>query len=437
MNLVDQAVLFFGSSIWNIKLSGEPKIKAFLINALRVGTLSIRFYLKNQCSLRASALTFYSLLSIVPIVALMCGIAKGLGFDEKLRQDLADNMSSHPEVAEKLLSFSDQMLLNAKSGVVAGLGVLLLIWTALKLLSSVECSFNDIWGIKHGRSIARKITDYLTMTILFPLLLILVNGFGAYAAAQVNGVATTLPFPETANFIIAILTRTIPFIAAWLIFSFIYILLPNTKVRLTAGLISGVFTGTLYLLLQSLYVYAQIILTSYNAVYGSFAALPFFMIWLQLTWMLVLAGAQLSFTIQNVSSYEFSPGEQNLSMHDKVVHSLRIMHELACAFEQHTLGLSDDFLSSKLELPVRTTRKLLYDLQEAGLITELMTEKDSFNCYQVALPTEKLTPTYIISSLAKTGNNSIISDGREFGHVVDSLLTAADHSSENKPIATL
>ena len=438
--MIQRVFDFFTNGIWNIRSGELPRMKAFFLTVVRVIVLTSRFFIKNKCSLRASALTFYTLLSIVPIAALIFGIAKGLGFEETLRRSIMDGLAGHEEVADKIITFSDHMLQNAKGGVVAGVGAILLIWTALKLLASVEGSFNAIWGVKQGRNFVRKVSDYLTMLIVCPLMMIVVMGASAYATVQVSGLVTSLPFPETLNHVVSLSSRIIPFLAAWLVFTFIYLFLPNTRVRLASGLLAGVFTGTLYLLIQWVYMFAQVLLTSYNAVYGSFAALPFFLIWLQATWIVVLLGAELAFSYQNVNIYELSPGDGPVCAEQKAVYSLRILRELALAFQEGRGALSDVHVSRKLEIPIRTTRSVLYELERCGLVSELMSAKNSDDLFQIALPVEQLTPVFVLTRLSRLGDSAdsnCSSQGHDYGKLVEDLWSSASKSPQNLPLTEL
>ncbi len=286
---------YFTIGIWQVRKDELPKKNAFFLQCSRIVSLTTTFFVKNQCTLRASALTFFTLLSIVPVAALMFGIAKGLGFEAILKAKIQQSMVGQEQVAQRIIKFSESALQNASGGIVAGVGICVLIWTALKLLGNIEKSFNAIWGISKGRSLLRRISDYLTMLIVCPLMLIIVATSSAFLVTQLHDVAERLPFSHTWITVILLGSKLFPLIIAWITFFFIYIFIPNTKVRLKSALVAGLFTGTVYLLVQYLYMFLQTKLTSYNAIYGSFAALPFFLIWLQISWILILLGAQLSF----------------------------------------------------------------------------------------------------------------------------------------------
>ena len=235
---------YFSTDIWQIKKEELPKKNAFLLQFSRVCSLTTMFFVKNQCLLRASALTFFTLLSIVPVAGMLFGIAKGYGFEGILKNKLRASMVGQEAVADRLILFAESALQNASGGIVAGVGVCLLIWTALKLLSNVENSFNVIWGIPKGRALLRKISDYLTMLIVCPLLLIIVATSSAFLVAQLGGLVSKLPFTDTWTSVIVLSSKLFPLFAAWLTFTFIYVFIPNTRVKFWVAFVSGVFIGT-------------------------------------------------------------------------------------------------------------------------------------------------------------------------------------------------
>ncbi len=403
--MVKRTVDFLVNGIWNVRLNTVPPLRAFVIRLCRVVILTLRFFFRNRCTLHAASLTYYTLLAIVPILALVFGIAKGYGYDQILKQKLMESMQGNESVAERMIDFADSAIRNASGGLVAGIGVLLLIWTAVKLLASIENSFNRIWGVKCGRSWGRKFCDYLTMLVICPFLLTVMATTSTFVVSHLEGLAANMPYPDTWIDIVKCVVHGINLVSAWFVFSFIYIFVPNAKVHLKAAAISGVLAGTGYLVLQAGYVFVQTKLTSYNAIYGSFAALPFFLIWLNLGWTLTIFGAQLAFAIQNVNLYEMEPGngEKPLCLHRKKICALRITDIFVRAFIAHKTPYSAVQISKTLEIPIRTTRAIIYDLCEAGIITPLMSEKGEDDCYQVAIPPDEITPVYVLQRLDHTG----------------------------------
>ncbi len=422
--MVKRAVDFLVNGIWNVRLNTVPPLRAFVIRICRIVILTLRFFFRNRCTLHAASLTYYTLLAIVPILALVFGIAKGYGYDEILKRKLIESMQGNESVAERMIDFADSAIKNASGGLVAGIGVLLLIWTAVKLLASIENSFNRIWGVKCGRSWGRKFCDYLTMLVICPFLLTVMATTSTFVVSHLEGLADNMPYPETWIGIVKCIVHGINLVSAWFVFFFVYSFVPNAKVHIKAAGLAGILAGTGYLVLQAGYVFVQTKLTSYNAIYGSFAALPFFLIWLNLGWTLTIFGAQLSFAIQNVNLYEMEPGngDSPLCLHRKKICALQITDLFVRAFVAHKPPYSAVQVSKLLETPIRTTRSVIYDLCEAGILVPLMTEKGEDDSYQIAIPPDEVTASNVLQKLDHIGSDFILPpDDPEFEQLIASF----------------
>ena len=426
---------FFLKDIWEYKTATMPTPNAIGIKFLRVAALSVKFFIKNKCQLRASALTFFTLLSIVPVVALLFGIAKGYGFDAILKSKLRDSLVGHEEVADRIIAFSSTMLDSAKGGMIAGVGVLILLWTVIRLLSSIEGALNDIWGVQQGRPMLRKVSDYLSIILICPFLLIASGSATVFVASQITGVSSTLPFSETINCMISFGLKALPVIAIWAVFTFLYGFMPNTKVRFLSALTAGIVAGSMYHGLQEVYVFTQIGVARYNAIYGSFAALPLFLVWLQISWMIALFGAEVSFAIQNVNAYELDPGDKGVSLARKRIHTLELARQASLDFEAGRRPMSDEELSHLLEIPVRTTRQILFELVTAGILSETL-RPDGTRAYQPAIPTERITPERVLSAMEAIGDGYDVRPGK-MPLTLEALRRAMESAPANKPLTKI
>jgi len=166
---------FVKTDIWRMRLRDHSRGKSLFIRFLRIVILAIRGFNENKCKFRASALTFYTLLSIVPVIALMFGIAKGFGLQDRVAAQILEKMQGQEEVAQKVITFSNSLLDKTSGGVIAGVGVVFLFWTIISLLGNIENSFNDIWGIVKPRTFGRKVSDYLVTMLVCPILLALLG----------------------------------------------------------------------------------------------------------------------------------------------------------------------------------------------------------------------------------------------------------------------
>lgn len=267
----------------------------------KILVFSIKRFRYDRCSLRASALTFYSALSIVPVLAMAFGIAKGFGLDQRLREEILGRMQSQEAVIRQAIDFADNLLQNTSGGLIAGIGVVFLFWTMIQVLGNIESAFNDIWGVRRGRSFGRKFSDYLSLMFLFPLMLILTGSLNVFLISQAEALSQRAYLGYLSPVLLALLT-VFPFAVILFLLTFLYIYMPNTKVRISAGLLGGVIAGILYQVVQWTYIHFQIGAGSYGAIYGSFAALPLFLIWLQASWFVVLFGAEISYAAQNLKA---------------------------------------------------------------------------------------------------------------------------------------
>ncbi len=419
--------------VWNVRTADLPKSKAFPLAIERVLLLTAKNFIKNKCALRASSLTFLTLMSVVPLVALLLGIARGFNFEEMLREKLIESFVGQEEVAEWILNFADTTLKVAAGGVITGIGVGMLFFTALKLLANIESSFNDIWGIKQGRPMLRKLSDYITLLLLCPVFAVLLLGLNTFGMASIEGVQW-LPGK---SYLLNAIRYVFPVVLSWVMFFFLYLFIPNTRVKPKAALAGAILTGTLLIVTQYIYMFLQTILTSYNKVYGSFAALPFFLLWLQATWTVILLGAQFSFAVQNVNYYEYYPGDQPLCMHYRFICAIRIMKLLGDAFNNRTGAVTITDISGRLEIPIRIARAVLNDLITAGLVIEVTFDRRRDDAFMTKVPLGDFIPTTILERLSNIGDSGYRSENAaEAEKLLADLWSAAEKNSANAPLVT-
>ena len=331
-HMLSRLLNFLKIDIWNIQsrhLSGK---KSFLLRQLRLVLLAAHGTREDRLQLRASALTFYTLLAIVPILAMAFAIAKGFGFEVLLENRLLKEFPGQEVVMQQVLSFAHNLLERTKGGMMAGIGVIVLFWASINVLSHIEHSLNDIWDVKKSRSIWRKFSDYLSIMVLSPALIILSGSVTVYVNTQVTTIVQRISFLGFFSPLIFFGLKLVPFVIVWMLFALIYLLMPNTKVRLVSGLIAGFIAGGLFQVLQFTYLNFQFIIAKYNAIYGSFAALPLFLFWLQFSWLIVLFGAEISYAHQNINTFEFDQESRRISFGMKKLlgHDLPPDHPTLC-----------------------------------------------------------------------------------------------------------
>ena len=398
---------FLNTDIWRLQARKLSPRRSFWIRQLRICLLAIRRFNLDKCNLRASALTFYSLLSVVPVVAMAFAIAKGFGVEKILAQQLMAKMEGHEEVAQRIIDFAQSLLANTKGGAIAGVGIVVLFWTIIKVLGNIESSFNDIWGVKIARTLGRKLADYLSIMLICPVLIILAGSVTILLTTRIASMLERLSFLGfLANVLLALL-KLVPYGVIWLVFTFIYVFMPNTKVELKSALWGGILAGTVYQLVQLVYIKFQIGVSSYGAIYGSFAALPLFLVWLQLSWVIVLLGAEASFAHQNVATYEFEQDCLTVTPAFKRTTALAVMALCVKNFAQAKKPLPDRDIAEKLEAPIRLVRLVISDLKEAGLLSEVCLDRPNDLAYQPACDIQHLTIAEVNERLDSQGLGTV------------------------------
>lgn len=263
----------------------------------RIITQMIRGSTEDRLFQNASSLSFYTLLSIVPIFAIFFGIAKGFGLDTLFEQEIYSGFENNPEIAEKLIQFSRTLLSQTQGGLITGIGIVTLLWTFIGMIGNFERAMNDIWHVTEARSFFRRVSDFLSIALLCPFYFILSSSLALYLGTEYSHISHHYPWLGQLGPIVMFLIRLIPILFSFLVFTFLYYYIPNTKVPFKSALAAGLIAGLIFYLVQWIYIKFQIGIANYSAVYGSFAALPLFLIWLQTSWLILLAGAELSYRI--------------------------------------------------------------------------------------------------------------------------------------------
>jgi len=425
--LKTKTINFINTDIWRIRKKDFPRMKYFLIKQLRILLLATRGFGQDQCPLRASALTFYSILSIVPVVAMAFGIAKGFGFQEMLENQLMEKFSGQEDVMIRVVDFAHSLLENTKGGMIVGIGIIVLLWTVIKLLAHIEGSFNDIWEVKKSRSYGRKFSDYLSIMLISPLLIIMSSSATVFITTKIALITEKVALIGMFSPMIFFMLKLIPYCLMWILFIFTYILMPNTKVNFSAGFIGGIIAGTIFQAAQLAYILFQVGVAKYNAIYGSFAALPLFLIWMQLSWLIVLFGAEISFSYQYVDTYEFEPDLRQISPAFKRLLTLQVANRIISTFSKGKMPLTASNLSQALEIPIRLVQQLLDELVESEIFSITEIKGNEILAYQPARDINIITVKSIIEALEQKGVDNIpVAQTPELQSLSEVLSTFSD-----------
>ena len=405
--MLSRLLEFLKIDIWNIQsrhLSGK---KSFLLKQLRLILLAAHGIRENRMQLRASALTYYTLLAIVPVIAMGFAIAKGFGFETSLEQRLIEEFPGHETVMTQVVAYAHNLLERTQGGMMAGIGIIILFWASINVLSHLERSLNDIWDVKKSRAIWRKFSDYLTIMVLSPVLVILSSSVTVYIKTQVTFIVNEVSLLGGVSPLISFLFKLLPFFIIWTLFSLIYLLMPNTKVRFSSGLSAGFIAGALYQILQHTYINFQFLIAKYNAIYGSFAALPLFLIWLHLSWMIVFFGAEISFAHQNIGTFEFDRESRLISFDMKKLLALMISHLAVKRFAEAKKPLTMAQMAARLEIPIRLVLRTVRELVEGNVLIEVESDEPEEPAYQPAVDSSLLSMNYIVRALESLGSDNI------------------------------
>lgn len=394
-----------------------------------------RKFNEDKCALQASALTFYSLLSIVPVMAMAFGVAKGFGFEKILQKELMAKMTGQEEVAHRIIDFSVKMLAETKGGFMAVIGLILLIWAVVKMFSRIEGSFNAIWCIQESRPMIRKFTDYLALFFTAPLLFIFSGSTTVFITTHLNRIIAGSGAVYFLQFISSFLLKLFPYCTIWLLFTFLYVFMPNKKINIKAALAGGIIAGTIYQTAQMIYINFQVGVSHYNAIYGSFAALPLFLIWLQASWLVLLFGAEIAFTWKNMEDYALYPkgfDVDNMGIKSKKLFCLRIVLLCVQRFARGVKAASSSDISAELGLPVKMVRSLLSLLVECDLISEINSETGPR--FQPAKDIENLSIMSVVRAFEeKGGRNDIQVSGTMEVDALNEALNNFTKAAEKSP----
>lgn len=379
---VQHFVHFLMYDIWRIRDNELTSSRRYYIRFIKKLIMSMRGFIYDNLMVKAAGLTFYTMMAIVPIFALLVVIGRGFGFQENIDLFINETFGAQPEIATYIRQFVNNYIEHASGGVFVGIGAALLLWSVLSAFRQIESNFNQIWNVKKSRSLLSQFTTYISLLILVPILIALASGFSYYIHQRMSSVLGDLYSPLS-NFA----WQLLPYLFYWLLFMLIYLIIPNTRVKFKHALLGGIITGTLFQLFQALYLSGQINLTKYNAVYGGFAAIPLLLFWLQMSWTIVLYGAEFCYVSQNLKEYNFEREIDNISRRYKDYILLVVMKIIIQRFERDEPPITTEQLSDRYNIPIRLLHDVLKQLIDIGFVieqhTDHHTEKHFFPAFDI------------------------------------------------------
>jgi membrane protein len=387
--------------LWEQNPAELTMLQRVFLRQVQTVALVLRDFVVNQCFLRASALTYYTMLSLVPLLALTFALLKAFGVQNLLQPLIVEKLNvGDGLVAETILSYIN----NTQVAQLGTFGLIFLIVAVVSLLTNVEKAFNHIWGVKAVRPLLRRFSDYLSVVLVAPVLII--SAISMTSTLTNNNLVQKLVEMQLVGSLILLLFKVAPFLFMWLTFTGLYVFMSNTRVEWRAAFIGGVVGGTLWQFAQVGYVHFQVGVGRYNAIYGTMAALPIFMVWLYLSWVIVLFGLGVCYAKQNLrtSGRDLRGSEVSRNSFEQV--ALALLVTLSDRFLRGEPSLSNEQLAKLLFVPPRLCRNIIEVLQDIGFVAENCSL--SGRCqYQLGRDAESLSLAEVVKQLRDHGEEAL------------------------------
>lgn len=407
--------------------------RTWKVNFIKTLNLSVRSFFNADLQTQACAMTYRTLLAIVPALALIFAIGRGFGLQSVISDELRKLFPAQQQAVDYALNFVDSYLSTSSEGIFLGVGILFLLWTLISLLSSVEDTFNLIWGVKEGRPLARKITDYTAILLILPIFMICASGLSLLLSSTLDAIFHF----DFLSPLVSVLIELSSWALMWIFFTLVYVLMPNTKVKLKNAIIPGILAGTGYMILQWIFVTGQMYVARYNAIYGSFSFLPLMLIWLQLVFLVMFAGAVICYSAQNIFMYSFRDAINNISSTYYAQLSLAIGAVIVQRFVKSEGPTTVNYLTDVYNMPPRLVGIICERMVTAGLLSlvEIDPKQESIG-YQPALDPSLLTVAEVYKRLDACGSSDFIQDfDKNFSGVVADFNLI--HNNELKVTETI
>ena len=398
--LIKKTIDFLTVGIWHVKRTDVTPVRYSLYSLLKKLLLAIEITTTKRIINSAAALTYSTLLAFVPIMAVVFAIARGFGYNKYIEEWFRDALSSQPQAADIIVGFVNSYLVHTKSGIFLGIGLAVMLWTVIMLVNNIEVTFNYIWQVKKPRSLFRTITDYMAMFLLVPFVIVLTSGVSIFVATIADRIEGYFLIAPMMRFLIALM----PYVIMSAVFVSLYVFMPNTRVRLRCALVPGILAGVAMQGLQLFYIHSQIWVSSYNAIYGSFAALPLFMLWIQISWIICLFGAELCYANQNLEAFAFRATTEDLSHRYRLMLCIILAGHICRRFDDGGKPYTALELKMETGIPIRIIRDLLYEMTRVNILSEIIgDEKGEESHYQPAESLHRLSVGTLIDRIESQG----------------------------------
>ncbi|MFV0472229.1 MAG: YihY/virulence factor BrkB family protein [Paludibacteraceae bacterium] len=410
---------FIAHDIWRITMSELSRGRRIFYNTIKTIYLAIRGYYRNDLGVRSAALTYSIIFAIVPLVALITAIAKGFGVEKYIESALKDTFVAQADMLPTIMKFVQRYLETTQGGVFIGIGLIILLFAVMNFFMQVERAFNEIWQVKKSRSLVRQFTMLFSGLFIIPILIVISSGASIYF----NTIMSRSFLFQFVSPLLKVIVFLVPYIVSWIMFTFMYRIIPNTKVKFSSSLIAGIAAGTIFQLFQTLYISGQLNLSRYNAVYGGFAAIPLLLLWINISCLIVLIGAEISYATQNLSNYDYEIDSNNISIRYKKYLTVFVAFLIVKRFEKKQPPLSTQEIIDRYTLPSRLLNQILRSLIDAKIIIEVMDDDSDDRIFSPAMDINQLTINILYSSLDTNGSELFLkSKAPEMEAIWDKML---------------
>lgn len=398
---------FVRLDMWRLKPTSLSLPRRTWVASLRVLYMTVQAYLEEGIGSLAGSLTYSTVLSVVPMLAVIIGIAKGFGLQEVVRDALMNTLPGHEREFERTFAYVENYLGQVQGGLFIGIGLVVLFYTVLMLISTIEDAFNRLWQASYSRSWSRRIVNYFGAFILLPLILTVSSGTTLFLSTLNHTYLGSLGVLSTLT---TELLGLVPYVLIILAFTGLYYFVPNVRVRIVPALIAGVIAGISFQLFQGLYISGVLWISRYNAIYGSFAAVPLALLWMQLSWVIVLLGAQISYAIQHVWHFNAPPSADTPSRYYQDLLFITLTAEITARYSS---GQEEPYraetLAAACDLPLRQTQEALSQLRQMGLIIEVNYGRESVEggYYHPNIPPDRFTLALLLEGIDRYGSTAL------------------------------
>ncbi len=406
---IKEAKNFLYRDIWLVNVAAYSRVKALLISGLKVVLITAGDFIHDKCVLRASSITYYFFLAVVPFLAVATAAIKGFGMQDEYGETLLNRVLMNPELSREIINYIE----NTNLETLGLFGAIALVYIAILLLSNIEKSFNDMWGVREQRPYLRKIVYYLFAIMVVPVFMTII-------VSNVTGVMTG-----------DMLSSGIwHYVVAWLVLTLLYVAFTNEKVKFHAALSGGLLGSILWNLAWMGFIFYAVKVKQFDRVYGSFSHIFLTFLWAYVSWMIVLLGSEFAFAIQNFKTYRKEGKSDNISFSYKQKLALIILHLIYSNFKDGKSPLSSDDIINTTRGPIKMINELLYELVNMGILVE--NKKDDKRYYSPAKSEEKVTVPYIMEKLQGYGISDIpMNKDPRFNKVEQILKKIRKESEEN------